>query len=249
MTTQSFIGICGIQNSTDLANIVRRAPSVLDGTNHFLMVGIKKVTDKITVQNTFDAVRPFVHCDFTAQEPFEHTVERTMDQSKDFVRGLQLNVLPWMEVDFAPLWCKLKLQYPDLTLMLQAHRIIIEQYTPIQIASRLRGLPVKYILFDASQSRGIAYNPNFMRPYIDAVYQERPEIGVVIAGGLSGPRMDSLFAPLVSEYPALSCDAFGQLQNPGTQLLSWPQIDAYLSAWKGIIARGRSTTYNRPMLR
>lgn len=236
MSNQPFVGICGVRDSAEFTALLHRAPLILENSGHFIMAGVKEVSDELMIRGKFDMVRPFVHCDFTGQEPFEKIVERNIYRSRHFVRGLQLNVLPWMEIDFSPLWNKLKQQYPDMALILQAHRIIMEKYTPKQIVARLYGLSVDYILFDSSQSRGVAYDPNSMRFYVDAVCKERITQEVVVAGGLDGAAMGSLFAPLVQDYPALSCDAFGRLQDPVTQTLSWPRIDDYLAAWKGSLS-------------
>jgi hypothetical protein len=233
---QPFVGVCGIQDTFEFNKLLYRAPTVLAGTDAFIMAGIKQVTDDIVIRVKSDAVRPFVHCDFTSQAQFEQLVARTIRQSRHFVRGLQLNVLPWMDVNFAPLWRTLKRQYPDIALVLQAHKATMTQYTPQQIAERLRGLPIDYLLFDASQSRGTIYDLEDMRAYVDAARTERPSLGIVVAGGLSAPVMSSHFAPLLGDYSIPSCDAFGQLQSPVTHALSWLRVDAYLAAWKQHIA-------------
>lgn len=236
MINRPFVGVCGIQTASDLRALEQLAADVLAGTDRFLMAGVKTVRTELASVNCAETVRPFVHCDFNGREPFEMIVERNIAAWEHSVCGLQLNVLPWMEVNYAPLFVRLKREYPHIALILQAHRLTME-YSPQRIADRLQGLAVDYILFDASQSRAIAYIPEEIELYIKAVCQARPDVNVVVAGGLCGPEMERLFAPLVQKFPALSCDAFGRLQDPITHELSWARVKDYLSAWKtGITA-------------
>lgn len=227
---EPFIGVCGVQTVSEYAGLLRRTKTGGLPDGYFLMAGVKNVTPAAMTPRLPDVVRPFMHCDFTPTEPYEVTVLRNCAQSENFVRGLQLNKLPWMEQDYSSLLYRLRQYHPDIAYVLQAHEGIMQRYTPAQIAVRLRSLPVDYILFDSSQSRNIAYNPVDMSRYIRAIKQADLEIGVVVAGGLGGSTMQKLFAPLSEEYSRLSCDAFSCLRSESTDRLSWDAVDAYLAA-------------------
>lgn len=200
------------------------------------MAGVKVQPPPAALPTTSE-VQAFVHCDFSPAEPFAATLMRNINRSSAYVRGLQLNLLPWMEVDYQPLWVSIKQHYPNLTLVLQAHRHIMERYTPEQIAHRLESLHVDYILFDSSQSRGIAYDVTVMRSYVDVIYRKKLRQGVVVAGGLEGRSVEHLLLPLMEQYPALSCDAFGHLQHASGNRLSPSAVTRYLQACSKTIAR------------
>jgi hypothetical protein len=135
-----------------------------------------------------------------------------------------------METNLKPLLKSLKKRYPHIALTLQAHQAIMDNYTPEHIAERLKGLPVDYILFDASQSRGIPYDLTVMRKYVAAIYQHRIPIGVVVSGGLGTPKaMRQIFAPLIQEFSELSCDAFLKLYDTAKDTLAWPSVEQYLT--------------------
>jgi hypothetical protein len=232
---QSFVGVCGIQSAEDLRKLEEWAHNILPQSGYFIMASVKHAQAISGFSDPLHNVRPFVHCDFSAEIPFETIVFRNLELTAGCVQGLQLNILPWMETDFAPLFSEVKRRYPQVALMLQAHRRIMDDYTPAQLCDRLRDLPIDYIFFDPSQSRGIGYEVSGMISYVDAVYRQYPNLGVAVAGGLGGQTMEVLFGPLATSYPGISCDAFGKLNDPSTGTLSWPAVDSYLQAWKRCI--------------
>jgi hypothetical protein len=224
----SFFGVCGVRNTSDYARLVKMAQYVLPDTGRFIMAGVKEsISDPHELQAT-DLVRPFIHCDYSATEPYEALVFRKLALTESYIRGLQLNCLPWMEEDFTPIWKLIRRRSPHIKLMLQAHKEIMERYTPQQIADRLSTQGVDYIIFDASQSHGIPYDLDMMRAYIAAVYERQLPIKVVVAGGLGPETIQTLFKPLLTEYPGLSCDAFLRLQDASQENLSWPRVEQYL---------------------
>jgi hypothetical protein len=228
-----FVGVCGVRSSAEYHKLVALAERILPGTDRFIMAGIKDITGDLHTAKHVANVRPFIHCNYTSQESFETTITRRFEQTKSFARGLQLNVVPWMETDFAPLWRSIKKHYPGIALMLQAHQDIMERYTPEQIARRLYGLPIDYILFDASQSRGIPHDPADMQRYVSAIHQHQLPVGVVVSGGLGAPgTMQQIFQPLARHYPAISCDAFLRLYDSTARHLCWPAVERYLAAWR-----------------
>jgi len=238
----SFVGVCGVQSVSDLRGLEQRARRILPTSGYFLMAGTKQASVLSNFSGQLHGVRPFVHCDFSTEMSFETIVFRNLELTARCVRGLQLNVLPWMEVDFAPLIREIKRRYPQVMVTLQAHRRTMQGSTPDQVASRLRDLPIDYIFFDPSQSRGRGYDVAEMTSYVEAVWQRLPKLGVAVAGGLGGQTMDALFRPLAKTYQGTSCDAFGKLHNPSTGSLSWPSVDSYLRAWSECVRSDQNPT-------
>lgn len=234
---EAFVGVCGVQSSVDLYKLERWARRILPvGGGYFLMAGVKHAQEVANFCAPLDSVRPFVHCDFSEETPFETIVFRNLELTAGCVRGLQLNILPWMQTDFAPLFCKIKRRYPQVALMLQAHKRIMEDNTPEQIADRLADLPVDYIFFDPSQSKGLGYDVAQMISYVSVAYRRLPKLGVAVGGGLGGRTLETLFGPLARTYQGISCDAFGKLNESSTGPLSWPAVGSYLQAWRKCVA-------------
>jgi hypothetical protein len=194
------------------------------------MAGVKDVDGDLDMVELSDDVRVFVHCDYTSNQSYQELVLDRLKKSSSYARGLQLNIVPWMEADFTELWKSIHQQYPNIALMLQVHQDIMERYSPKQIADHLRKQNVDYVLFDASQSRGIAYDPIVMRHYVKAVYEQEPSIRVVVSGGLGSDTVESILQPLAVSFHDLSCDAFHHLRNPSTKHLSWPVVEKYFVA-------------------
>ncbi len=85
------------------------------------------------------------------------------------------------------------------------------------------------ILLDRSIGRGQPMDVNRMRPYIAAVAELLPEIGISVAGGL-GPHSTHLLEPLLRDFPDLSWDAQGRLRPSGNSLdpIDWEMAGYYL---------------------
>jgi hypothetical protein len=215
MVMHSFFGVCGLQSASEYTRLVALAQTILP-SGRFLMAGVKVLDNSLNKIELSKLVQPFVHCDYDPEQSFESLVFNRIKKSKRYAQGLQLNCVPWMETDFTGLWKSIRRLHPSLRLMLQAHPGITECHRPREVARQLQKQCVDYIMFDASQSRRIPYDPTVMLEYISAIYALNLPIGVVVSGGLSPDTVRELFWPLVELYTDLSCDAFLGLQDVGT---------------------------------
>lgn len=225
---QPFIGVCGIQTIVELAHLDRMG-KLFAGTPYFIMAGIKDVSVTLPAYRS-NIVRPFLHCDHYPHRDFEAWIDKIVHKCRHVVRGLQLNMLPWMDHNYAPMLYRIRQRYPHLALILQADRQTMERHTPHAIAKRLHGATVDYILFDSSQSRGIPYDITIMQKYVAAIYEHQLPIGVVVAGGLHAESIPSAVLPLAAAYPYLSCDAFARLYDVSGKRIDIAAADRYLFA-------------------
>lgn len=67
-------------------------------------------------------------------------------------------------------------------------------------------------------------------PFVRAIRQSFPCLGVTVAGGL-GPDSMCLVEPLVRKFPGISIDARGKLRPSGNALdpIDWEMAEGYLS--------------------
>lgn len=109
--------------------------------------------------------------------------------------------------------------------------------TPQEIVRRLSSYDgvIHRVLLDKSMGKGIRMDANGLRPFILAIKESFPRLGITVAGGL-GPDTLDLVEPLVREFPDLSIDAQGQLR-PSANIqdpIDWGMAEAYLIKAIGI---------------
>lgn len=230
MNNTPFIGVCGIRNADEYTRLIDLSRNKFAFTGRFLMAGVKDIDGDLDIIEPSDDVRLFVHCDYDNNQSYKSLVLDRLKKSSRYARGIQLNIVPWIETDFTGFWQSLHREYPHIALTLQVHQDMMERYTPNEIAEQLQRQEVDYVLFDASQSRGIAYDPNTMYQYVRAVYEQNVSTRVVVAGGLGSHTIEKILQPLAASFRGLSCDAFHHVQNPSTRRLSWSLVEEYLKA-------------------
>jgi phosphoribosylanthranilate isomerase len=88
---------------------------------------------------------------------------------------------------------------------------------------------IQRILLDKSMGRGVGMKSDEFRPFIRAIKEAYPMLGIGIAGGL-GPETTYLAEPLMREFPDLSRDAQGRLRPSGSALdpIAWDMAGTYL---------------------
>lgn len=85
------------------------------------------------------------------------------------------------------------------------------------------------ILLDRSMGRGIPINADLFRPFIESSLNKRPDLKIVVAGGL-GPYTINLIEPLVKDYPMISIDAQSKLRltENAKDPIDWNMAKNYL---------------------
>lgn len=94
---------------------------------------------------------------------------------------------------------------------------------------------VDYVLFDQSRGRGVPLRSDLLTPYLRAVQEAFPALGLVVGGGL-GPSSMHLLGELLQEFPDISWDAQGKLRPSGSYLdpIDWTMAGAYLERSLGL---------------
>ena len=85
------------------------------------------------------------------------------------------------------------------------------------------------VLLDRSMGKGKGMDAKSLRPFIEILFKERPDLRIAVAGGL-GPTTLDLVRPLMDEFPDLSIDAQGQLRDDGdsTKPINWLRAHDYI---------------------
>lgn len=88
---------------------------------------------------------------------------------------------------------------------------------------------VQRVLLDKSMGRGLALDAEGLIPFIYAIKEAFPEMGIGVAGGL-GPDTIHLIRPLIKIIPDLSIDAQGRLRPSHNALdpIDWNIAGEYL---------------------
>jgi hypothetical protein len=88
---------------------------------------------------------------------------------------------------------------------------------------------IRRVLLDKSMGRGLALDPEELLPYIIAIKEAYPQLGIGVAGGL-GPETVHLISPLVKLFPDLSIDAQSRLRPTCNALdpIDWDMAANYL---------------------
>lgn len=89
---------------------------------------------------------------------------------------------------------------------------------------------VTHVLLDKSAGSGKTMNAQELLPFVRAIRERLPHLGVVVAGGL-GPDTLHLLDPIVAEFPDVSIDAQGRLRPTHNSLdpVDWDMAEAYLT--------------------
>jgi hypothetical protein len=262
---QPYVGISGVarhEQQLVLQNVAERER--IDFLNRFLMIGVQATgkTQVLEVENKrgqmwhpvgdtiTDAAfpdysgltQPYVHCFFEGEEELRIGIDSVMRRTLHYSKGVQLNGLPWMTTDYRPFMYDFLARYPlQSSIILQANRNILDNFSPAEVAAELETMPVDYILLDPSAGFGIGLDPDQIQPFVDEIYQRQLPVRVVVAGGLEAQNIDLVFGPLVEYYPGLSCDAEGRLRkgSEGRTVLDLDAAEAFLVAWKGCLLTKR----------
>ncbi len=121
----------------------------------------------------------------------------------------------------------------QLEVILQIGKNAIEQANndPQEVVERLRDYEgvAQHVLLDKSMGRGLGMDAVGLIPFVQAIKQAFPGMGIVAAGGL-GPESIGLVEPLYREFPDISIDAQGKLRPSCSALdpIDWDMAETYL---------------------
>lgn len=143
-----------------------------------------------------------------------------------FLDGFQLNMV-WPD----PARIRDQFFDRDMRVVLQIGRQAALRYDndPDKIARAIdpyKGV-VTDILFDESGGKGVPFNGKFATRCLQFIRDRHPDLGLGIAGGLSGSTVRRL-EPIVSEFPEISIDAEGGLRTKRDHL-DLEKVQAYLT--------------------
>ncbi len=258
---QPYIGVSGV-GSKEECFWVDDAAWGIDALGYFAMLGVQstRVSQWDDVENSrgghwhpvgehITGVVPaylgyskaFVHTYFGKDPSPEFVadmlVDKILPRTEPWMRGIQLNLLPWMDrnydqaIDF--------LQDPSFKdemkpVVLQVHTDQLARFSPREIAVRLDETGARYALVDDSSGEGRVASTEALLPFVDALY-EHTTAGVVVAGGLSGDNVQDIVGPLIARYgKTLSWDAEGRLRalgdHPTFTYLQRDKVSHYMQA-------------------
>ncbi|MCE2499977.1 MAG: hypothetical protein J4G13_03840 [Dehalococcoidia bacterium] len=74
------------------------------------------------------------------------------------------------------------------------------------------------VLVDASEGLGIPLDAGRTVRYLEAIAATAPDLGLVVAGGLSAANVADLLSPLLPKWASVSIDAEGRLRDEDDRL-------------------------------
>lgn len=122
---------------------------------------------------------------------------------------------------------------PDIQIVLQlnSNALALMNDDPKRVVDKLRdyGESVNYALLDKSHGKGLGMDAKVLLPFLRAIAESLPRIGLAVAGGL-GPQTMRLVEPVVKEFPNISIDAQGKLRPSGNAMdpIDWVMAHNYL---------------------
>ena len=158
-------------------------------------------------------------------------------------RALQLNV-NWLELKQKQVEM-IKEMFPEMQIVLQASKEVIDDKTPTQIAESVRkyGNSIDYVLIDPSRGRGQSFDTE--RPV--QIYQELqshcPDLIIGFAGGFDGKNVGVRTSELVNLTGTdnFCIDAEGGLRDKlsdkyGDDLFNGKKINSYLQGVSRVLS-------------
>lgn len=89
---------------------------------------------------------------------------------------------------------------------------------------------VDRVLLDKSMGKGVPMDADTLLPFVRALKETFPGLGIGVAGGL-GPETIHLVEPIAKEFPEVSIDAQSRLRPSGSALdpINWTMATGYLA--------------------
>ncbi len=121
----------------------------------------------------------------------------------------------------------------EIQIILQIGKQALEHVDnePLFLVEKLKEYKgaIHRVLLDKSMGKGLGMDAQGLIPFVQAIKENFPELGIGVAGGL-GPETMHLVEPLVKEFPDLSIDAQGRLRPSGNAMdpIDWNMAWKYL---------------------
>ncbi len=170
------------------------------------------------------------YADYEARTMEEDIGQMMMNCMKGHLHAVQLD-MPW------PHWRLLetikRLSDWRVNTVLQIGKNALDQCNngPQEVCFEIEryGRLVDYVLLDKSMGQGRGMDATGLLPFVRAITETFPTIGIAVAGGL-GPTSLHLMEPIVQEFPWISIDAQGKLRPSGSALdpIDWSMAQVYL---------------------
>ena len=136
--------------------------------------------------------------------------------------GVQINAtrgVPWPDpAALAAYWA----QCNPTRIVLQAGREAMASvgHRPSALAGRCAAYSglVTDVLVDASEGLGLPLDAARSAEYLSAIHSAAPDLGLVVAGGLSAVNIAELLSPLLPQWAGVSIDAEGRLRDEDDRL-------------------------------
>ena len=128
---------------------------------------------------------------------------------------------------------KIKEKNPEIQIIIQGNSVAMAQTdnNPTKFLEHLKlyGNSISYVLLDKSMGRGLGMDAKALLPFVRALKNGWPELGIAIAGGL-GPNTIHLAEPVIREFPDVSIDAQSKLRPSGNALdpIDWDMARRYI---------------------
>ena len=155
------------------------------------------------------------YADYGYDEELAESLSRAIGYGGIGMNALQLDMI-WPDPNEIALALYDSRKQLEVILQLNENAIHIANDDPREVVERLEdyGDTIQRVLLDKSMGRGVGMDSEGLIPFIDAITEKLPNLGIGVAGGL-GPDTLNQVEPLVKAYPDLSIDAQSKLRPSG----------------------------------
>jgi hypothetical protein len=131
-----------------------------------------------------------------------------------WAEAIQYDQFPWHDAEAQEYLHKLRSIRPDLKLLIQLNKKVLNDTTPPELADDLAAQSDiwDYALFDISHGKGVEISTAYFAPFLETVYLHRglTTMNFAVAGSLDGKTLP-IITDLLKEYPELSFDSESRL--------------------------------------
>jgi hypothetical protein len=177
--------------------------------------------------------KPVYYClhylDYTRSTTFVDLI-MALEYAGPFVNAIQLDML-WPDPNLIESSVHASRKPLEVILQVGSNAMEVAGNDPQEVVKRLADYDgmIHRVLLDKSMGRGLGLDAENLLPYVRAIKERYPNLGLVVAGGL-GPESLHLLEPFLVEFPDVSIDAQSKLRPSGSALqpIDWAMASAYL---------------------